>query len=180
MSATATAAAIRSGELLACPMALRRAAAPVAAAMSFRMGRAATARAGRLATRVRVRVVAAAEEGAAEEKSSGKKKRAASGIMKPKPISAELREFVGGAEELPRTEALKIIWAHIKGNNLQVCHTPPTSSFPFSGVNFCFALRELLGRRYYCTTVHSYGCNLYDSIESLFVALWVVLLLIML
>ncbi|KAF2907973.1 hypothetical protein DAI22_12g140600 [Oryza sativa Japonica Group] len=119
MSATATAAAIRSGELLACPMALRRAAAPVAAAMSFRMGRAATARAGRLATRVRVRVVAAAEEGAAEEKSSGKKKRAASGIMKPKPISAELREFVGGAEELPRTEALKIIWAHIKGNNLQ-------------------------------------------------------------
>lgn len=58
-------------------------------------------------------------------------------------------------------------------------HTP-TSSFPFSGVNFCFALRELLGRRYYCTTVHSYGCNLYDSIESLFVALWVVLLLIML
>ncbi|XP_015618842.1 upstream activation factor subunit spp27 [Oryza sativa Japonica Group] len=119
MSATATAAAIRSGELLACPMALRRAAAPVAAAMSFRMGRAATARAGRLATRVRVRVVAAAEEGAAEGKSSGKKKRAASGIMKPKPISAELREFVGGAEELPRTEALKIIWAHIKGNNLQ-------------------------------------------------------------
>ncbi|XP_052137909.1 upstream activation factor subunit spp27-like [Oryza glaberrima] len=121
MSATATAAAIRSGELLACPMALRRAAAPVAAAVSFRMGRAATARAGRLATRVRVRVrvVAAAEEGAAEGKSSGKKKRAASGIMKPKPISAELREFVGGAEELPRTEALKIIWAHIKGNNLQ-------------------------------------------------------------
>uniref|UniRef100_A0A0D3HUW5 DM2 domain-containing protein n=1 Tax=Oryza barthii TaxID=65489 RepID=A0A0D3HUW5_9ORYZ len=102
-------------------MALRRAAAPVAAAVSFRMGRAATARAGRLATRVRVRVrvVAAAEEGAAEGKSSGKKKRAASGIMKPKPISAELREFVGGAEELPRTEALKIIWAHIKGNNLQ-------------------------------------------------------------
>lgn len=47
------------------------------------------------------------------------KKRAASGIMKPKPISPELREFVGGAEELPRTEALKIIWAHIKGNNLQ-------------------------------------------------------------
>uniref|UniRef100_A0A0E0BT60 DM2 domain-containing protein n=1 Tax=Oryza glumipatula TaxID=40148 RepID=A0A0E0BT60_9ORYZ len=119
MSATATAAAIRSGELLACPVALRRAAAPVAAAVSFRMGRAATARAGRLATRVRVRVVAAAEEGAAEGKSSGKKKRAASGIMKPKPISAELREFVGGAEELPRTEALKIIWAHIKGNNLQ-------------------------------------------------------------
>uniref|UniRef100_A0A0E0MMT3 SWIB domain-containing protein n=1 Tax=Oryza punctata TaxID=4537 RepID=A0A0E0MMT3_ORYPU len=116
MSATATAAAIRSGELLACPVALRRA-APVAAAVSFRMGR--SARAGRLAMRVRVVAAAASVEGAEEGKGK-KKKRAASGIMKPKPISPELREFVGGAEELPRTEALKIIWAHIKGNNLQV------------------------------------------------------------
>uniref|UniRef100_A0A0E0MMT4 DM2 domain-containing protein n=1 Tax=Oryza punctata TaxID=4537 RepID=A0A0E0MMT4_ORYPU len=115
MSATATAAAIRSGELLACPVALRRA-APVAAAVSFRMGR--SARAGRLAMRVRVVAAAASVEGAEEGKGK-KKKRAASGIMKPKPISPELREFVGGAEELPRTEALKIIWAHIKGNNLQ-------------------------------------------------------------
>ena len=79
-----------------------------------------------VAGRVAVRVVAAAAEGAgaeaeaeAEGKPKPKKKRAASGIMKPKPISPELREFVGGAAELPRTEALKIIWAHIKGNNLQ-------------------------------------------------------------
>ncbi|KAF0888279.1 hypothetical protein E2562_013723 [Oryza meyeriana var. granulata] len=118
MSATATAAAIRSGELFACPVALRRAPVAVSAAVSFRMGRAASA--GRLAMRV---VAAASEEGAEVEggaKGKGKgKKRAASGIMKPKPISPELREFVGGAEELPRTEALKIIWAHIKGNNLQ-------------------------------------------------------------
>ncbi|XP_006664582.1 upstream activation factor subunit UAF30-like [Oryza brachyantha] len=116
MSATAT--AIRSGELLACSVALRRA-APVAA-VSFRTGRAAR-KAGRLAMRV---VAAASAEGEAveggEAKGKGKgKKRAASGIMKPKPISPELQEFVGGAEELPRTEALKIIWAHIKGNNLQ-------------------------------------------------------------
>uniref|UniRef100_A0A0D9XZP5 DM2 domain-containing protein n=1 Tax=Leersia perrieri TaxID=77586 RepID=A0A0D9XZP5_9ORYZ len=108
---SATAAAIRSGDVLACPVvALRR-----ATAVSFRMRRGAAMRG----------VVAAASAEGAEaveggEKGKGKKKkRAASGIMKPKPISAELREFVGGAEELPRTEALKIIWAHIKGNNLQ-------------------------------------------------------------
>uniref|UniRef100_A0A453K386 DM2 domain-containing protein n=1 Tax=Aegilops tauschii subsp. strangulata TaxID=200361 RepID=A0A453K386_AEGTS len=115
MSATA----IRSGELLAFPAALRRG-LPVASAsvVAFRLR-------APVAGRVAVRVVAAAAEGAgaeaeAEGKPKPKKKRAASGIMKPKPISPELREFVGGAAELPRTEALKIIWAHIKGNNLQV------------------------------------------------------------
>jgi hypothetical protein len=110
MSATA----IRSGELLAFPAAARQG-APVAAAsmVAFRM-RAPTA------GRVAVRVVAATEGAGAEAEAKPKKKRAASGIMKPKPISPELREFVGGAAELPRTEALKIIWAHIKGNNLQV------------------------------------------------------------
>jgi chromatin remodeling complex protein RSC6 len=79
------------------------------------------------AGRVAVRVVAAAEGAGAgaEADAKPKKKRAASGIMKPKPISPELREFVGGAAELPRTEALKIIWAHIKGNNLQVSPLPP-------------------------------------------------------
>uniref|UniRef100_A0ACD5YJ74 Uncharacterized protein n=1 Tax=Avena sativa TaxID=4498 RepID=A0ACD5YJ74_AVESA len=110
MSATA----IRSGELLAFPASVRRG-APVAAAsvVAFRM-RAPTA------GRVAVRVVAAAEGAGPEADGKPKpKKRAASGIMKPKPISPELREFVGGAAELPRTEALKIIWAHIKGNNLQ-------------------------------------------------------------
>jgi chromatin remodeling complex protein RSC6 len=96
MSATAS---IRSGELLARPAALRRAAAVV----SFRTWGPAK----------RVRAVAA--EGGGKGK-----KRAASGITKPKPISPELREFVGGAEEFPRTEAIKLVWAHIKGNNLQV------------------------------------------------------------
>ncbi|KAH9623566.1 hypothetical protein KSS87_013170 [Heliosperma pusillum] len=40
------------------------------------------------------------------------------GIMKPRPISPELQEFVG-ASEISRTQALKVIWAHIKANNLQ-------------------------------------------------------------
>ena len=39
--------------------------------------------------------------------------------MKPRPISPALQEFVG-APEISRTQALKVIWAHIKANNLQV------------------------------------------------------------
>jgi hypothetical protein len=99
--------AIRSGELLACPAAPRWAPPPPLAVVSVRTWGAAT----------RVRAVAA--EGAGKGK-----KRAASGITKPKPISPELREFVGGAEELPRTQAIKLVWAHIKGNNLQVNSDP--------------------------------------------------------
>jgi chromatin remodeling complex protein RSC6 len=98
--------AIRSAELLACPAALRRSAPPLAV-VSVRTWGAAT----------RVRAVAA--QGAGKGK-----KRAASGITKPKPISPELREFVGGAGELPRTQAIKLVWAHIKGNNLQVNTDP--------------------------------------------------------
>ncbi|KAL2906423.1 Upstream activation factor subunit spp27 [Bienertia sinuspersici] len=40
------------------------------------------------------------------------------GIMKPRPISPALQELVG-APEISRTQALKVIWAHIKANNLQ-------------------------------------------------------------
>lgn len=38
--------------------------------------------------------------------------------MKPRPISPALQELVG-APEISRTQALKVIWAHIKANNLQ-------------------------------------------------------------
>ncbi|KAJ1265493.1 hypothetical protein BS78_08G080200 [Paspalum vaginatum] len=110
---SATAAAIRSGELLACPTALRRAPVAAASVVSVR------ARARGVAVAVRAE---AAAEGVGKGKAAGAgagKKRAASGITKPKPISPELREFVGGAAELPRTEAIKLVWAHIKGNNLQ-------------------------------------------------------------
>ncbi|KAG2629558.1 upstream activation factor subunit spp27-like [Panicum virgatum] len=105
-------AAIRSGELLACPVALRR--APLAVSVRVRVR-------GAPAARAVVRAEATAE-GVGKAKGAGAgagKKRAASGITKPKPISPELREFVGGAAELPRTEAIKLVWAHIKGNNLQ-------------------------------------------------------------
>ncbi|KAJ3669828.1 hypothetical protein LUZ60_010152 [Juncus effusus] len=40
------------------------------------------------------------------------------GIMKPKPISPEL-QAICGVPEIARTQALKLIWAHIKEHQLQ-------------------------------------------------------------
>lgn len=48
------------------------------------------------------------------------KKRAPRGFSKPRPVSPEMMEFLGGRTEIPRTEVLKVIWAHIKENDLQV------------------------------------------------------------
>lgn len=48
------------------------------------------------------------------------KKREPRGIMKPRRVSPEMQAFLGGIAEIPRTQALKLIWAHIKENNLQV------------------------------------------------------------
>ncbi|KAK1358955.1 Upstream activation factor subunit spp27 [Heracleum sosnowskyi] len=46
------------------------------------------------------------------------KKREPRGIMKPRPVSPEMQAVVG-VSEIPRTQALKLIWAYIKENNLQ-------------------------------------------------------------
>lgn len=46
-------------------------------------------------------------------------KREPRGIMKPRRVSPEMEALVG-APEIPRTQALKLIWAHIKQHNLQV------------------------------------------------------------
>ncbi|KAJ6820386.1 upstream activation factor subunit spp27-like [Iris pallida] len=45
-------------------------------------------------------------------------KRKPRGITKPKPVSPALQAVVG-VKEIPRTQALKVIWAYIKENNLQ-------------------------------------------------------------
>ncbi|KAH7652454.1 SWIB/MDM2 domain-containing protein [Dioscorea alata] len=46
------------------------------------------------------------------------RKREPRGITKPCPISPELQALMG-VEEIPRTQALKLIWAYIKEKNLQ-------------------------------------------------------------
>lgn len=48
------------------------------------------------------------------------KTRIPRGITKSKPISPAMQEFLG-VTEIPRTQALKQIWAYIKQHNLQVC-----------------------------------------------------------
>ncbi|PIN17331.1 hypothetical protein CDL12_10014 [Handroanthus impetiginosus] len=63
---------------------------------------------------VRTMTIVAASKPATETK-----KREPRGIMKPRRVSPEMQAFLGGVSEIPRTEALKLIWAHIKGNNLQ-------------------------------------------------------------
>ncbi|PKU71750.1 upstream activation factor subunit spp27 [Dendrobium catenatum] len=45
-------------------------------------------------------------------------KKPARGITKPKPVSPAMQAFLG-VKEIPRTQALKQIWAYIKQNNLQ-------------------------------------------------------------
>lgn len=47
------------------------------------------------------------------------KKREPRGIMKPRRVSPEMQAFLGGVSEIPRTQALKEIWAYIKRHNLQ-------------------------------------------------------------
>ncbi|KAJ0010549.1 hypothetical protein Pint_33759 [Pistacia integerrima] len=42
------------------------------------------------------------------------------GIRKPRPVSPEMQALVG-VPEIPRTQALKQIWAYIKEHNLQKC-----------------------------------------------------------
>ncbi|WOK92332.1 hypothetical protein Cni_G01023 [Canna indica] len=61
---------------------------------------------------------ASASRVAAEASPDASGKRRPRGITKPRPVSPELQAVVGEAE-IPRTQALKKIWAYIKENNLQ-------------------------------------------------------------
>ncbi|KAF8709853.1 hypothetical protein HU200_029566 [Digitaria exilis] len=64
-----------------------------------------------------VRASAASSKATAAAEAAPKKKRA-TGITQPKPVSPALQAIVG-APEIPRTEALKRLWAYIKQHNLQ-------------------------------------------------------------
>ncbi|KAJ8460595.1 hypothetical protein OPV22_033521 [Ensete ventricosum] len=67
-------------------------------------------------------LAAAASRVAAEAAPDASGKRRPRGITKPRPVSPELQAVVSEAE-IPRTQALKKIWAYIKENNLQVLLT---------------------------------------------------------
>ncbi|KAJ1381638.1 SWIB/MDM2 domain [Sesbania bispinosa] len=61
-----------------------------------------------------LRVVRAVTSSTVSQPSAGKIR----GIMKPRKISPEMQDLVG-VPEISRTQALKQIWAYIKGNDLQ-------------------------------------------------------------
>ncbi|XVF67475.1 hypothetical protein PTKIN_Ptkin10aG0124300 [Pterospermum kingtungense] len=63
-----------------------------------------------------VRMVRTVTQATASKATTGT--RAPRGIMKPRRVSPEMEALVG-VPEIPRTEALKRIWAHIKEHNLQ-------------------------------------------------------------
>ncbi|KAL6636874.1 hypothetical protein ACP70R_024446 [Stipagrostis hirtigluma subsp. patula] len=63
-------------------------------------------------------VVRAAAASSKAPAAAAPKKKRATGITLPKPVSPALQDIVG-APEIPRTEALKRLWAYIKQHNLQ-------------------------------------------------------------
>ncbi|XP_062212482.1 upstream activation factor subunit UAF30 [Phragmites australis] len=66
-----------------------------------------------------VRAAAASSKSpAAAAAAAAPKKKRATGLTLPKPVSPALQEIVG-VPEIPRTEALKRLWAYIKQHNLQ-------------------------------------------------------------
>ncbi|KAG2535045.1 upstream activation factor subunit UAF30-like [Panicum virgatum] len=93
----------------ALPVSRLRAAPPTAASFAA-LRRAAAAP-------VVVRAAAASSKATDAAEAAPKKKRA-TGITQPKPVSPALQAIVG-APEIPRTEALKRLWAYIKQHNLQ-------------------------------------------------------------
>ncbi|XP_008790042.2 protein TRI1-like [Phoenix dactylifera] len=65
-----------------------------------------------------LRAAAVSRTTSAEAEPEAAKKRQPRGITKPRPVSHELQVLLG-VKEIPRTQALKQIWAYIKENNLQ-------------------------------------------------------------
>ncbi|CAK9143302.1 unnamed protein product [Ilex paraguariensis] len=70
-------------------------------------------------SRVNLRSVCFVTLATASKPASETTKREPRGIMKPRRVSPEMRAFLGGVSEIPRPQALKQIWAHIKQHNLQ-------------------------------------------------------------
>ncbi|XP_066317685.1 protein TRI1-like [Miscanthus floridulus] len=73
-------------------------------------------------------------------KAASTKPRTLTGITKPLPVSEEFRRFAGGAPEVARSEAVKLVWAHIKAHGLQ----DPAKK---SEINCDATLKSLFGGR---------------------------------
>ncbi|XAR55731.1 hypothetical protein NMG60_11035915 [Bertholletia excelsa] len=72
-----------------------------------------------LSSRGNLRVARSVASAVAAKQVTETGKREPRGIMKPRRVSPEMQAFLGGVSEIPRTQALKQIWAYIKEQNLQ-------------------------------------------------------------
>ncbi|KAI7992472.1 Protein TRI1 [Camellia lanceoleosa] len=70
-------------------------------------------------SQVNLRSVRTVTSATASKPATDAGKREPRGIMKPRRVSPEMQAFLGGVPEIPRTQALKLIWAYIKQHNLQ-------------------------------------------------------------
>ncbi|XP_052191662.1 upstream activation factor subunit spp27-like [Diospyros lotus] len=70
-------------------------------------------------SQVSLRAVSVVTTATASKPATDTRKREPRGITKPRRVSPEMQAFLGGISEIPRTQALKEIWAHIKQHNLQ-------------------------------------------------------------
>ena len=100
--------------------------------------------------------VAADSHAAVEAAPDATGKRRPRGITKPRPVSPELQAVVGEAE-IPRTQALKKIWAYIKENNLQVLFYPSLMIVviwkifePFTIISRSHVIEAIPSLRTYC------------------------------
>lgn len=59
------------------------------------------------------------QKASTKPKKKARKSGGGGGLTKPLPLSSELSEFMGGAEQASRTEVVKALWAHIREHNLQ-------------------------------------------------------------
>ncbi|GFY89534.1 hypothetical protein Acr_06g0014740 [Actinidia rufa] len=69
---------------------------------------------------LRAVTTASSKAAAAAAAAAATGKREPRGITKPRRVSPEMGAFLGGVSEIPRTQALKLIWAYIKQHDLQV------------------------------------------------------------
>ncbi|KAL6954271.1 hypothetical protein U1Q18_044395 [Sarracenia purpurea var. burkii] len=81
-----------------------------------------------------LRAVRAVTSAAAPRPATETGKREPRGIMMPRRVSPEMQAFLGGISEIPRTQALKKIWAYIKEHDLQV----PSPSLGVSDISRYF------------------------------------------
>lgn len=89
---------------------------------------------------------AAAAAVAKKTEAATTKPRLPTGITKPMPVSDEFRRFAGGAPEVARSEAIKLVWTHIKAHGLQVPRVALTIRSPTASSSLLLSIGSRASR----------------------------------